>query len=77
MAKDQCIADLSLEEVESRGEKTREVRTHNLIIAIDREKNEDHRYGLEEFVDSEIGKEEKVTRESPEVWGTKGFVPWL
>jgi hypothetical protein len=35
---------------------THEVRTHKLIIVIDRKENVDHRFGPEEFVDLEIGK---------------------
>jgi hypothetical protein len=43
-----------------------------VITAIDHERNEDHRYCPKEFIDSEIGKEEEATCESPEVRGRKG-----
>jgi hypothetical protein len=56
VARDQCITNSRLEKAESRGERTHEVRTRDLIIVVDHEKNEDHRYGPKAFVDSKSGK---------------------
>jgi hypothetical protein len=48
MEKDQQIVDSQSKEVESGEENTREVRTHEVITTVDRQRNEDHRSGNRE-----------------------------
>jgi hypothetical protein len=64
-----------LEEVVSDDERTRKIQAHNSITDVDHEKNKDCRSSPEEFVDSEVGKEEEVTRKSPKIRGREGSWP--
>jgi hypothetical protein len=48
-----------------------------VITTVDRERNMDCRFGPEEFVDLEIGKEEQVARKSPKARGCEGSWPMV
>jgi hypothetical protein len=67
--------DSQFKKAESRGERTREVRTHDSITVIDRERTRTVDLVPKNSPIQKSGKEEEATHESPKVRGHEGSWP--